>query len=73
MLDDYDKIELVGFSEEAARIILKELNEQKPENVFELSEMIADLGASVCVAMGRDAIRIINVTGLYEEKEENEG
>lgn len=67
MLEDYGKIELAGFSEEAARLIQRKMNEQQSESVPELVDMIVDLGASVCVAMGKDAIRIINVTGFYEE------
>ena len=35
MLDDYEEIKLIGFSEEAARLIQRKMNEQQPESVPE--------------------------------------
>ena len=62
MLDDYEEIKLIGFSEEAARLIQRKMNEQQPESVPELMDMIVGLGATIALTPSDEVVYIINLT-----------
>lgn len=68
MLDDYEEIKLIGFSEEAARLIQRKMNEQQPESVPELVDMIVDLGATIALTLSDEVVYIINLTLAAAER-----
>lgn len=68
MLDDYEGIKLIGFSEEAARLIQRKMNEQQPESVPELVDMIVDLGATMALTLSDEVVYIINLTLAAAER-----
>lgn len=62
MLDDYEEIKLISFSEEAARLIQRKMNEQQPESIPELVVLIVDLGATIALTLSGEVVYIINLT-----------
>ena len=68
MLDDYEEIRLIGFSEEAARLIQRKMNEQQPKSVSELVDMIVDLGATIALTLSDEVVYIINLTLAATER-----
>ena len=68
MLDDYKEIKLIGFCEEAAWLVHRKINEQQPESIFELVEMITDLGATIALTLSDEVVYIINLTLTAERR-----
>lgn len=68
MLDDYEEIKLIGFSEEAARLVQRKMNKQQPESIPELVDMIVDLGATIALTLSDEVVYIINLTLTAAER-----
>lgn len=71
MITGCDRIIFKGFSEKAARMIAEELNMQKPKNEIALANVIAELGATVCVTVIGDTVMVSNMTGLFDKYAED--
>lgn len=65
-------INVQGFLRKACRLIAEEMNENPPKNAFELSDLIAGMGATVCVTIDKEKLIVTNMTGLFD-KFMNEG
>lgn len=68
---DFNRIIFRDFKEEAARLIVEEIREQKPADEFQLAGMLADLGAQALVNAYGDVCVLTNIKGLYEEHMES--
>lgn len=73
MLEGKD-IVLNRFKREAAELIVQTMNEVKPKDIFELADMLGDLGAFSLVSFDpeTDDIIVTNVSDLVRQLEERE-